>query len=76
MAAPAQDRFPPAALRDKRVLLPAAALLLALGVVFLLGRSPGTLLREAATSAGEDPPASELPVEAWTGRFVRLEQAG
>src|SRR5438093_7631202 len=74
MAAPAHDRFPLAALRDKRVLLPAAAV--ALAAVFLRGRSAETVLREAAMPRQEAPPASELPVEGWTDRFVHLEQAG
>src|SRR5437667_4484834 len=73
MAAPVHDRFPPAALRDKRVLLPAAAL--ALAALFLLGRSPRTALRGATTPGQEAAPAPELPVESWTDHFVRLEQA-
>ena len=74
MTAPFHDRFPPAALRDKRVLLPAAAL--ALAGLFLLVRFPGIVPRETAAPAADALPAPELPVEGWTDRFVRLEQSG
>jgi soluble lytic murein transglycosylase-like protein/outer membrane protein assembly factor BamD (BamD/ComL family) len=73
VAAPAHARFLPSALRDKRVLYPAAAV--ALVALFFLGRSPGTVLREAASPDPEDAAVADSPMEAWTDLFVRLEQA-
>ena len=76
MAAPAHDRFPPAALRDKRVLLALAAL--GLAALVLVGvRAPRALVPGgAAPEADAQRPLADEPVETWTERFTRLEGSG
>lgn len=76
MAAPAHDRFPPAALRDKRVLVPLAAL--ALVALVLVGvRSPRAVLPGGAAPLDEAPrPLGEEPIETWTERFTQLQRSG
>lgn len=76
MAAPAHDRFPPAALRDKRVLFPLAAL--ALGALVLVGvRAPRAVLPGGSAPEEDAPrPLADEPVETWTDRLSRLEGSG
>jgi tetratricopeptide (TPR) repeat protein len=76
VAAPAHDRFPPAALRDKRVLLALAAL--GLAALVLVGvRAPRALVPGgAAPEADAQRPLADEPVETWTERFTRLEGSG
>jgi soluble lytic murein transglycosylase-like protein len=76
VAAPAHDRFPPAALRDKRVLFPLAAL--ALAALVLVGiRTPRAVVPGGAAREDEAPrPLAGEPVETWTERFTRLQGSG
>jgi len=76
VAEPAHDRFPPAALRDKRVLLPLAALGLA-ALVLVAVRAPRAVMPGGSAPEDEAPrPLADEPVETWTDRFTRLEGSG
>jgi len=75
VAAPAHDRLPLAALKDKRLLLPAVAL--ALAALFLLRPSGGGGLRgPVPADEGGAVPLADAPVETWTDRFAQLQGAG
>jgi soluble lytic murein transglycosylase len=77
LAAPAHDRSPHAALRDRRVLIPLAAL--ALAALALVGlRAPRAVVPGAGTAAEGEArrPLADEPVESWTERFMRLQAAG
>jgi soluble lytic murein transglycosylase-like protein len=76
VAAPAHDRFPPGALRDKRVLFPLAAL--ALAALVLVGvRAPRAVLPGGAAPEEEARrPLADEPVETWTARFTQLQASG
>jgi soluble lytic murein transglycosylase len=76
VAARAHARFPPGALREKRVVVPLAALALA-GLIFVGLRPPRGVLPAAAPPVDPSPAAvREAPVETWTDRFTELERAG
>jgi soluble lytic murein transglycosylase-like protein len=76
VAGPLHDRFPAAALKDKRVLLSAAALALAALVLFRPPAGRGPRGPAPAAEGGEAPPLADAPLETWTDRFTRLQQDG
>jgi soluble lytic murein transglycosylase-like protein len=77
MAARAHGRVPNALLRDKRILLPAAAVTLAIVALVFFGRWPRAVLPGAAAPGDEGArPLPDEPLENWTARFSQLESAG
>jgi soluble lytic murein transglycosylase-like protein len=78
VATRAGDRFLPAALKDKRVLLGVAALAVGAAALAFRLRSPDAVIPGAAAQEKEEgrTPLSEEPVETWTDRFSRLQRDG